>query len=36
MRTKVLMETQVTDLLAVTDRLERELKRLWSFGRWRS
>lgn len=34
MRTEVLMETQVTDLLVVTDRLERKLKRLWSFGRW--
>lgn len=33
---EVLMETQVTDLLAITDRMERGLKSHWSFGSWGS
>lgn len=31
---EVLMETQVTDLLAITDRMERGRKSHWSFGSW--
>lgn len=32
MRTEVLMETQVTDLLPITDRLERGLKGVGPLG----